>query len=236
MNRRRLLCSSLVLLAACDIGARELAVIDARPLLPTRAETDERPSFTLDHHTNDTTSLGQGRGALALANGRVALVNNEGALFLVDGALRTPLLDQVTSAPIALPGDRLLASRSTDVGESDLWIVTLGAGSHAPPRALAAARGADGLPFLLEDGRLLFVSTRTGVASIFVVELDGTQLRQLTNVGLKPGRLGDRFVPPPIAGDGMRQQGALVLYDAGDATWSIDVDSGAAVLAPGGAR
>lgn len=127
-------------------------------------------------------------------------------------------LDNVR-ASVALDGGRLLVSRSTDVGESDLWIVPR---DRKRPRALAAAHGADEMPFVLSDGRIVFVSTRTGVASLWIVNQDGTGLRQLTNVGVRAS--DPRFVPPPVAY--LEQRGARVFYDDGTLTRSIDVNVG----------
>lgn len=218
MTARSSFLALATLLTACEV-----APVDARPVREARAESDERPTLALEHQG---VHLGTGRGALALPDGRFALVDDADALVLVDGATRTHLLDHVTTAPLALPDGRLLASRTTEAGESDLWLVTLDRSS--PPRALAAARGADALPFLLDDGRVLFTSTRTGVASLFIVGLEGRGLRQLTNAGLAPGKLKRGFVPTPLDTTSMRREGARVSYDAGEAIWSIDVDTGVA--------
>lgn len=201
------------------VAVAAIACDAARPVAAPRAESDERPSFALrvGEHTL------RGRAAIALIDGRAALIDDAGALLLVDAGRRTKLLDGVREV-IDLGDGRVLASRSTDVGESDLWIVRLD--RKAPPRALAAAHGADTTPFLLDDGRVLFTSTRTGVASLFIVALDGSGLRQLTNKNAKPGALGDAFVPTPAGA--IAQDGARVTYDAGDALWTVDVDTGTA--------
>lgn len=86
---------------------------------------------------------------------------------------------------------------------------------------IASAPGPDDQPVLLDDGHtVVFVSGRTGVASLWRVDVDGTRLQQLTNVGVKVGQLDDAFVPPPARtleadGDGVR-------YDDGYGTrWRV---------------
>ena len=81
-------------------------------------------------------------------------------------------------------------------------------------RALAPHPGPDELPLLLDDGaQVVFVSGRSGVASLWRVDVDGGGLLQLTNRGQRPGHLDDRFVPPPARS--MRQEGDDVVYDDG---------------------
>ena len=79
---------------------------------------------------------------------------------------------------------------------------------------------------VLDDGRVLFVSDRTGVAAVWIVEPARQQARQLTNHSARPGRLGAAFVPPPVAWT--RQRGSVVEYDAGDARVVLDVDTATA--------
>jgi hypothetical protein len=86
---------------------------------------------------------------------------------------------------------------------------------------VAAAPGPDDQPLLLDDERsIVFVSGRTGVASLWRVSVDGSALAQLTNVGLRVGALGDTFVPPPARQ--MTQDGDAVVYDDGyGGTWRV---------------
>jgi hypothetical protein len=161
---------------------------------------------------------------------RVVVVDHDARLFVQQGAARRALLDQVVGTPVVLDSQRVLAARETEPGESDLWILTA---DGQPPRALAAAPGADDSAFVLDDGRVLFVSGRTGVASLWVVAADPAATpRQLTNQGQRPGALTSSFVPPP-AGP-VRQQGQLVVYDIDGVLWQVNVTSGAA--APVGTR
>lgn len=158
---------------------------------------------------------------------RVVVVDHDARLFVQQGATRRALLDQVVGTPVVLDSQRVIAARETEPGESDLWILTA---DGQPPRALAAAPGADDSAFVLDDGRVLFVSGRTGVASLWVVAADAAATpRQLTNQGQRPGALTSSFVPPP-AGP-VRQQGATVVYDVDGVPWQVNVTSGAAAPA-----
>jgi len=155
---------------------------------------------------------------------RVVVVDHNAHLFVQQGATRRALLDQVVGTPVVVDSQRVIAARQTEPGESDLWILTA---DGQPPRALAAAPGADDSAFVLDDGRVLFVSGRTGVASLWVVAADPAATpRQLTNQGQRPGALTSSFVPPP-AGP-VRQQGSVVVYDIDGVLWQVNVDSGAA--------
>lgn len=191
-------------------------------------ETDEVPTSVVALSSADGAmlDLGDARAARLHPNGGALVVDGDAQLSWVKGDSRRPLLDSVVGRPAVLDDGRVLASRSTDLGESDLWLVTL---DGAPPRALTATAGADGQPFVLEDGRVLFVSDRTGVAALYVVEVDSKQVRQLTNHHEVAGRLSERFVPPPVGEPW--QKGERVFYDAGDAIWSVDVVTGAAEVA-----
>ncbi len=133
-------------LAAALAGAAALAACEA-PVVPPlartqidalRAESDApaRYRFQVDARRSVV-----GRAAVTTTEGRVVLVDDAARLVVVDGPA---LLDDVVGAPAALHDGRVVAARATEPGESDLWVVTM---DGAPPRAIAAAHGADGQPF-----------------------------------------------------------------------------------------
>lgn len=191
-------------------------------------ETDEVPTSALAIAAENGAmlDLGEAREARLHPKGGALVVDGDARLFWVTSDARRPLLDSVVGRPALLRDGRVIAARATDLGESDLWLVTT---DGAPPRALTATAGADGQPFVLEDGRVLFVSDRTGVAALYIVDVESRQATQLTNHGEQPGRLSERFVPPPVREPW--QQDGRVFYDAGDAIWSLDLTSGAAEVA-----
>lgn len=134
-------------------------------------------------------------GATSSSAPRVLAVDKDARLLALEGGRQRALLDHVVGAPVVLDAHRALAARETGPGETDLWIVS---DDGQPPRALAAAPGADDTPTVLPDGRVLFVSGRSGVAALWIVDQDPRATpRQLTNVGEVPGALSPAFVPPP---------------------------------------
>ncbi len=213
-------CTAEVIDASADEAL--LAVEHSAP----RAETDEVPTATvaLERRDGRVQELGDARAARLHPRGGALVVDANAALSLVQGDGKRALLDSVVGRPALLPDGRVVASRSTDIGESDLWIVTL---DGAPPRALTSTAGADGQPFVLDDGRVLFVSDRTGVVGLYVVDPATREVTPLTNQGERPGRLSDRFVPTPAIGE-PRQEGTRVIYDAGDGIWAVDIHTGKA--------
>lgn len=110
-------------------------------------------------------------------------------------------------------------------GESDLVI---------DGRPLATAPGPDDMPLLFDGvdgaGVVVFVSARSGIASLWRVDINGGGLRQLTNRGLVVGKLDVEdpvFVPPPARA--LERDGRSVVYDDGSGTrWRVDIDSGVA--------
>ncbi|MDP2340757.1 MAG: hypothetical protein Q8O67_07360 [Deltaproteobacteria bacterium] len=86
---------------------------------------------------------------------------------------------------------------------------------------LAPHAGPDEQPLILQDSDdVVFVSGRSGVASLWKVDVVTGALVQLTNVGLRPGKLDGSFVPPPART--MSQDGDDVVYDDGSGrVWRV---------------
>lgn len=101
----------------------------------------------------------------------------------------------------ALLGGGTVISRPVagdEPGETELYFQPAPTSREAA-RVIFPAPGADDRPTLLPDGRLLFVSTRTTIASLWIGDLATGELTQLTNRGLAAGksREGMTFTPPP---------------------------------------
>jgi hypothetical protein len=120
-------------------------------------------------------------------------------------------------SPAALGPDRWVVSRAGDEpGEAELYLVDRAGGE----RVIAPHPGPDESPTVLPDGRVLFVSGRTGVMSVWIWDPATERVVQRTNVGLVPGgsRLG--FVPPPLGA--VTVAGGRASWDDGyGARWSI---------------
>lgn len=130
----------------------------------------------------------------------------------------------VLGPPALLAAGRRVEARATDEpGESDLWLVEA-SGAAAP---LAPARGPDEMPMALPDDRVAFVSGRTTVASIWIVDPSSGLALQITNRGLLAGKPWSGFVPPPARD--VRVGASEISYDDGSGRrWRVDLTTGKA--------
>lgn len=172
----------------------------------------------------------------------LALVNAEGELKLRDGegaerVLATRVKGEVSQAP----NGGLLFTADADEGKEGDTAVMIAAPDGAL-KMVADAEGADDRGSVSPDGQtVVFVSGRTGVASLFRTTVDGAEPVQLTNAGLEPGRDDDSapvgFVPPPMGADALVWVSAdAVRFDAGGGEyWRVDVRTGVATR-EGGAQ
>jgi len=114
-------------------------------------------------------------------------------------------VDEGVSPDLAFSPDEslLIYARRTPHNEADLWQVALRDGVPEAPRPLLQWPGTEDRPVVSPAGdRVAFVSGRTGIASIWLLDLETAETRQLTNVGLDeapraPGSPPRGFVPPP---------------------------------------
>ena len=93
-------------------------------------------------------------------------------------------------------------------GESDLFVDDV---------ALAPHGGPDDQPLILQgnfSNQVAFVSGRSGVASVWRVDVVTGALVQLTNRNQQPGHLDLDFVSPPVRS--LRQDGDDLVYDDGN--------------------
>lgn len=172
----------------------------------------------------------------------LAVVTTEGELRLrgADGVEKTLAAD-VKGEVSDAPNGALIATLEGGTrpkGDSAVFL-TDAAGTVT---VLADAEGVDDRPSVSPDQKtVVFVSGRTGVASLWVTTLEGAEPVQLTNKDLIVGeeRTGppEGFVPPPVMADRIEWASPdVVRYDAGDGEmWSVNVRTGEAKL-EGGAR
>jgi TolB protein len=204
-----------VALATFDVARDELAVLDTAPRF------------------REARLLGQ-RAALVTTDAELILRGPDGVEQLLAQGVRGDLS--------VLPEDRGLAltllGPDGDEGETAIAVVDL----SGELRVLADGEGVDDRPLVSPDGRtVVFVSGRTGVASLYRTSLDGEEPVQLTNTTIEAGVERDEepadFVPPPV--DASRATWVtpdVLRYDAGGGEyWRVDVRTGAATR-EGGAR
>jgi Tol biopolymer transport system component len=151
-------------------------------------------------------------------------LDEDGVLWRRAGGISTKLLDRASGVPAILADRSVVVSRRGDApGETDLWIVP----SRGEARALAPADGADDMPVAMPDGKIAFVSTRTTIASIWILDPASGSASQLTNRGLIAGRKREGFVPPPM--QRMSAAGSELHYESAPGVWwAVDASSGAA--------
>jgi TolB protein len=215
-------------------GDRELAKLDVRgerallgTFAPLRADTDQQPEYELwvwEPKSAALRSLRHGVRSAALGNDCVFAVTAAGGLVRIDGRGERSLTDGAIGRPAPrADGSVAIARDHGDLGESDVWLVR----SDGTARVLAAAPGPDDLPIALPGDRVAFVSGRTGIASLWTVDVRTGATVQLTNRGLSIGKPLTDLVPPPVKVESVDDKS--LIYDAGDGErWRVDLDTGAA--------
>jgi WD40 repeat protein len=103
-----------------------------------------------------------------------------------------------------------------------LWLRDLRTGKT---RTLDAQAWGLATPFFHPDGHaLIFVSSRTGIASLWRIDLPDGKPRQITNIGIEVGSgLPDHFVPPPFMAR-LIWAGNWIAFDASDSLWILRDD------------
>jgi hypothetical protein len=176
--------------------------------------------------------------------GSTALVTAAGELKLrtPDGTERILASDvkgELTPAPL---GGLLFTMEGLAREGGDSAVVLTDA--NGTLTTLADSEGVDDRPSISPDSKtVVFVSGRTGVASLWRTTLAGGKAVQLTNAHIEGGIERDEstapegFVPPPVNSDRIEWVSEDVIrYDAGDGEmWRVNVRTGVAKF-EGGAR
>lgn len=164
--------------------------------------------------------------ALVTAAGELKLRAPDGSERVITGGVKGDL----AGAPA---GGLLFTAENVAVGEGETAVVLTDA--QGLLTTLADGEGVDDRPSISSDGvTVVFVSGRSGIASLWRTTLDGAPPVQLTNAAIVAGleREGapEGFVPPPVSADRLEWLSAdVVRYDAGDGElWRVDVRTGAA--------
>ena len=178
--------------------------------LTPRRETDQRPATDLwleNLETGEETCVVREVivvDARLSGDGRfLAYVNTASQLHVVDtatmvsaGPVVKGVVGDLTWSPV---GNSLLMSKLEEDGVgSDIFLLSEPGGELT---RLTDNPGVDDRPVWSPDGgRVLFVSGRSGLASLWVMGRDGTKEVQLTNVDLrwKRGAAPVGFVPVPV--------------------------------------
>ena len=237
----------LVLLVAAALGSQPQPLVERRLVFDRLAgKTLEGVLFATPESTPPATGyalnlvegtashlLADQVGAAAFApDGVVLAVRERDLVELKAGHVRVLLRDVLPEIALDRSGRFLAVVRPAQGGSAvDLFDRQEG----RVVRRLVAGPGINNAPLFSPDGgALLFVSTRTGLSSLFRVEVDGRGERQLTNLGQR--RVGPLFVPPMDRAGERRFDAGRLIFVAGTDRWSVDVQTGAARRVEGGAR
>lgn len=146
----------------------------------------------------------EGRWTAEVVDGRLS----------VEGAGRRRDLGPGVLPELAWSGDQLVFPQG-ETADSDLLLVTLPDGL---PERLTDWEGYEDRPAFSPDGtRLAFFAGRSGLPSLYVMDLGTRAVTQLTNAGVaprapRPGVAPEGFVPPP-------EEGPAAWSDAHTLTW-----------------
>jgi hypothetical protein len=203
----------LLAVVACDSDPAERRAVLGPPA-PLATDTDEPPSHELrvwDEAKGESRAFRERvRSAAAGRAGIVFAVTASAELVRLEGGAEHRLLDGVVGKPAPrADGSVAIARDHGELGDSDIWLVE----ESGAARALAPAPGADDVPIALPDSRIAFISGRSGVASIWTVDVRSGALVQITNRHLRAGQPLDGFVPPPVVV--LRASSDELEYDAG---------------------
>jgi TolB protein len=174
------------------------------------------------------------REARLLPSG-MAVVTAAGELRLrAPNGTEQTLATDVKGEVSAAPNGALIATLeggARQQGDSAVFLVD----AAGTMKVIADGEGVDDRPSVSPDRKtVVFVSGRTGVASLWRTTLDGADPVQLTNANIEVGveRTGppDGFVPPPVMADRLEWLSAdVVRYDAGEGEfWNVNVRTGEA--------
>ena len=145
--------------------------------------------------------------------------------FVRDGSLRVgdTLIDHDVLPELSFaPDERTLVYGREEHGQTDLWRVVLPDGE--PERLLDWPGSSEDRPAHGPDG-LAFVSGVTGIASLWVLDLESGETLQVTNVGVEdepraPGVAPRGFVPPPDP-ETLRWDDDGVHWVADERAWTV---------------
>ena len=207
----------------------------AKERITPRPETDQRPATDLwlrDLKGGEAVAVVE---ETTVVEARLSPDERHLAILKAGGRLEIvglPSLDFVVNPVEAVAGDLawspggdalLVTAYEEDRVGSDLLLVDLADGLR---RRLTDTPGVDDRPVWSPDGRkILFVSGRTGIASLWVMGRDGSGMTQVTNKGIRGGigRAPEGFVPVPLSTKTIVWEGGeKVTYAAGDGHWRVD--------------
>ena len=164
-------------------------------------------------------------------DGKVYFSSHDLKLYTLNAAGKPELIADNVSSSFAFDrsGKRIIVAHPTGVVHSTLDIISADGKliQHVLPEGKYVA------PTFTPDGKqILFASGDTGIASWYIVNVDGSQKRQLTNIGKENGNITSDLVPVLNT---FENAGFIddthFRYMEGSDTWILDITTGKAVKA-----
>lgn len=170
-------------------------------------------------------------GALKAPDGMLFFVQ-DGNLFVLKGDNPQKLLDRSTADLTFDNQGQTIALVRTE-SESDATAIDLVTREGSVLRRLVDSEHFLWLPIFTPDGKtLVYLSSQTGYASFWRVDLDGSNRRQITNQNIQSstgGVFSQEFVPAAERRESMRFITSTVLeFESGPNVWQLDVETGQA--------
>lgn len=157
---------------------------------------------------------------------RISAVTTKRSLYVSGSKAGSPMIkvaDKVNYFPAFGPkGDSIAYIQQKGMDDHQLFLQSL---NKSGSTALVKHAGGLASPVFSPSGtEVIFVSSKTGVASLWKMSLPNGQPEQLTNKGMVGGGgLPPHFVPPPHQGR-IKWVGKWLAFDAGDSFWVIRED------------
>lgn len=194
----------------------ELWMLDIQTKTETRIKTQERVI----------------EASLSPVGGRIACITESYTLWVTDssGEHAIKLYEGVVSGGAWSPDGSKLAFAAENpldkIPNPDIFVAETKQNSVLTQ--LTTHISDDDIPAWSPDGRqILFVSGRTGIASLWIIQVDGSNLRQVTNKGIHGGQgtPPEGFIPVPVFDKAIvwPDQGKIYFH-SGDELWMLQGD------------
>ncbi|MBS2032977.1 MAG: hypothetical protein JST54_34210 [Deltaproteobacteria bacterium] len=201
-------------------------VLLGEALAPTLAESDAAPNYRVVSFEGDAANEVLARASWAArVDASTLLAVEDGRLVLHRGNAARTLLENAAPDFAIDPSGKWIAAvtRKPELKlDTDLVMLPVEGG---PTRVLAAFPGSsESRPIFTPDNRaVIFVSGKSGLASLWRVELASGVTTQLTNIGMRGGHgIPVGFVPPPSEMALAQWDGETLLYVASGQTIRVD--------------
>ncbi len=168
---------------------------------------------------------------LSPVDDRIAYITESYLLWVADSSAKNPLklYEGAVSGCAWSPDGAKIAFAAEDaspLANPDIFVAETK--KNGLVTQLTSHISDDDIPVWSPDGRhILFVSGRMGIASLWMMQADGNDLRQITNHGLvqKQGKAPEGFIPVPVFNNAIvwPEQGKLYFH-SGDELWELQAD------------